>query len=129
MRKWIAILALMTSQAPVGIAVAQSPETVSVELSNFKFVPSQLVFVRGHVYRLHLINAAGGGHDFTAPEFFAASMIAPADRSKVVGGKIKLSGKETVDITLTPEKAGTYPLTCSHFMHSGFGMKGGITVQ
>lgn len=129
MRKWIAVLTLTISPAPVAVAMAQAPDTVSVELSNFNFTPSQLTFQRGHIYRLHLVNEAGGGHDFTAPEFFAASAIAPADEGKVVRGKVKLGGKETVDIIITPEKAGNYPLTCSHFLHSSMGMKGAITVQ
>lgn len=129
MRKWIGILALIASQAPVAVAMAQAPQTVSIELSSFKFTPSQLTFQHGHAYHLHLVNAASGGHDFTAPEFFAASTIAPADRGKVAGGKIRLSGRQTVDIVITPDKVGSYPLTCSHFLHSTMGMKGAITVQ
>ena len=131
MRMTPAVLAvLLAVQIPVASTVAQTspPEAVSVELSNFKFSPSELTLQHGHAYRLHLVNSASGGHDFTAPEFFAASTIAPEDQGKVAGGKVKLDGKQTVDITLTPEKSGTYPLTCSHFMHSGMGMKGQITV-
>lgn len=122
---------LLTLQVPFGMASAQAaaPELVSVELSNFKFSPTDLTLQHGRSYRLHLVNDAGGAHDFTAPEFFAASAIAPADRGAVVDGKVKLAGHQTVDVTLTPEKAGSYELHCSHFMHSGFGMKGQITVQ
>ena len=46
---------------------------------------------------------------------FSASTIAPEDKSG--GGR------------LTPNRAGTYPLTCSHFLHTTFGMKGTIVVQ
>jgi uncharacterized cupredoxin-like copper-binding protein len=132
MRKSVAVLAvLLASQWPVAALNAQggAAETVSVELSSFKFTPSALRLQHGHAYRLHLVNASSGGHDFSAPAFFAASAIAPEDRGKVAGGKVKLSGGQAVDIMLTPQKAGTYPLTCTHFMHSGFGMKGQITVQ
>jgi uncharacterized cupredoxin-like copper-binding protein len=132
MRKPLSILAfILASQIPAAALVAQAggPETIPVQLSSFKFAPSELTLQRGHSYRLHLVNASGGGHDFSAPAFFAASTIAPADRGKVAGGKVRLSGKQAVDITLTPERAGSYPLTCTHFMHSGFGMKGRITVQ
>ncbi|MGZ3172271.1 MAG: cupredoxin domain-containing protein [Croceibacterium sp.] len=129
-RSFAAVAILLASQMPLAGLTAQgaAPETVSVELSNFKFTPSALALQSGHLYRLHLVNAAGGGHDFSAPEFFAASAIAPEDQAKVVGGKVKLEGKQSVDVTLTPQKAGTYPLTCTHFMHSGMGMKGQITI-
>jgi uncharacterized cupredoxin-like copper-binding protein len=112
-----------------GEAQRGSPQMIDVELSSFAFSPSALTFQHGRTYRLHLVNTSGGGHDFTAPEFFAASQIAPADRARVTGGKVKLAGKQSVDITLTPEKAGSYELRCSHFLHAGMGMKGAITVE
>jgi plastocyanin len=102
---------------------------VTVELSSFAFSPGTLTFQHGRSYRLHLVNTSGGGHDFTAPEFFAASEVVPADRAKVTAGKIRLTGKESVDVTLTPLKAGAYALRCSHFLHAGMGMKGQITVE
>ena len=40
-----------------------------------------------------------------------------------------LDGGQSADITLVPERPGTYPLRCTHFMHSAFGMRGSITVQ
>ena len=110
-------------------AQKEPPQVVSVELSSFRFTPHSLIFEHGRTYRLHLANTSGGGHDFTAPEFFASSVIAPDDRSEVVGGKVRLSGKQSLDVVLTPEKPGTYELHCSHFLHSGMGMKGEITVQ
>jgi len=42
---------------------------------------------------------------------------------------VKLAGHQSVDITLTPAKSGTFALHCSHFMHSGMGMSGQIVVQ
>jgi plastocyanin len=131
MRKSLVLSAcLLATHFPAGSAFAQdAPEVISVELSNFKFSPDQLTLQHGHAYRLHLVNEAGGAHDFMAAEFFAASKVAAADSGSVVDGKIKLAGHQTVDVTLTPEKAGTYELHCSHFMHSGMGMKGQIIVQ
>lgn len=132
MRKsFAALAALLASQAPLWTAAAQgpAPEVVSVQLSNFKFSPSELMLHRGRTYRLHLINAAGGGHDFSAPGLFAASIIAAGDRRLIGGGKVKLAGRQTVDIVLTPQTAGVYKVTCTHFLHSGMGMNGHITVQ
>jgi uncharacterized cupredoxin-like copper-binding protein len=132
MHKPIAALAvLLTASVPMGSLVAQGaqPQLVSVELSSFKFAPAEIPLRRGQAYRLHLVNTSGGGHDFAAAEFFAASNIAAADRGLVVDGKVKLAGKQSVDVVLTPEKAGTYALRCTHFLHSGMGMNGRITVQ
>ena len=125
----VLVTALSLSIAQEGAAQGAGPQVVDVNLSSFAFSPSMLTFQHGRSYRLHLVNTSGGGHDFTAPEFFAASAIVAADRTKIVGGKVKLAGKQSVDITLTPEKTGTYELHCSHFLHAGMGMKGAITVE
>jgi uncharacterized cupredoxin-like copper-binding protein len=125
----VALAALSLTAHSAVNAQGAEPQVVSIELSSFKFTPDSLTFQHGRAYRLHLVNASGGGHDFTAPEFFASSVIAPANRSEVVGGKVRLAGKQSVDVVLTPEKPGTYELHCSHFLHSGMGMKGQITVQ
>jgi len=132
MRKPITAVAIMlASYAAVEGLAAQSaqPQVVSVELSSFRFAPAEIRLRHGQAYRLHLVNASGRGHDFTAAEFFAASAIAPSDRGVVVAGKVRLAGRQGADIVLTPEKAGIYPLRCSRFLHSAMGMNGRITVE
>jgi plastocyanin len=132
MRKPIVLFAILAaSQAPLAGLIAQTarPESVTVELSSFKFSPAALRLQHGRAYRLHLVNTSGSGHDFAAPEFFAASAIAPEDRALVAGGKVKLAARHSADVTLTPEKAGTYALRCTHFLHSTMGMSGTITVE
>jgi len=98
-----------------------------VVLKSFSFTPSTLALRAGVPVRL-TIRDAKGGHNFAAPAFFAAARIAPEDRGKVHNGKIELDGGEAVTIRLVPA-AGSYKLTCTHFMHSSFGMKGRIVVQ
>lgn len=122
------LLLWLSTQHAVDAQVA-GPQLVSVELSNFEFSPNTLTFEHGRTYRLHLTNTSSGGHDFTAPEFFAGSTIDKGDRKFVVDGKIRLSAGQSVDITLTPREPGTYKLHCSHFMHGAFGMHGTITVR
>ncbi|CAM3240270.1 EfeO-type cupredoxin-like domain-containing protein [Sphingomonas antarctica] len=119
---------------PLTIALVAAPvsaqDSITVELSNFHFTPSALTLHHGQAYTLHIVNTASGGHDFVAPEFFAASQIAPADRAKVAGGKVDVGGGEAVDIHFTaPAHAATYKLKCSHFLHASFGMTGSITVD
>ena len=110
---------------------ASTPATASpypiqrVDLSNFRFMPRQVELVADRPVTLVLTNRAHGGHDFTAPEFFAASRVIAG---AAPGGKIAMPGGTTRSITLVP-RAGTYRLHCSHFLHSSFGMTGTIVVR
>lgn len=103
-------------------------ETVEVTLSNFAFAPSPLRLAAGRPYLLKLSNRASGGHDFAAPEFFAASRIHTQDAASVAEGEIDLAGGESASIRLVPT-AGEYKLVCTHFGHSALGMTGKIIVQ
>jgi len=124
----LAIFALL-SVAAAGAQAQPAPQTVNVSLTSYAFTPSTITLKAGTTYRLHLSDDAGKGHDFSAPEFFAASAVAPEDQAKIKDGAVDLEGGEAADITVTPQKPGTYPLTCTHFMHSMMGMSGQIVVQ
>jgi len=96
-------------------------------LKSFSFTPQTLRLRAGVPVRLTLRDVKGG-HNFAAPAFFAAARIAPGDAGKVVKGKVELRGGESAVIRLIPA-AGVYKLSCTHFLHSGFGMKGTIVVS
>jgi plastocyanin len=116
--------------ATIAPARAQAPQpvAVTVTLENFKFQPNPVQLRAGQPAVLHLVNTAGGGHSFTAPEFFAAAKIAPASQPLVRDGKVEVPKHSAVDIALTPV-AGDFPLKCSHTLHAAFGMKGMIVVR
>lgn len=116
-----------------GPAVAQQADwnaatPVEIGLSSFRFTPDVVNLRRNVVYRLRLTNSASGGHNLVAREFFAAATIAPDDRAKVAGGRIELAAGASADIRLKLSSAGSYPMHCSHFGHSAFGMTGRINV-
>jgi uncharacterized cupredoxin-like copper-binding protein len=118
---------------PAGAAAAQPPDwahaqRVEVRLSNFSFTPSTIHLRAGRPVVLHLVNTASGGHDFTAPAFFAAAQVRPQDRAAVDEGEIELRGHQSADVALVP-KAGSYSLKCSHTFHKAFGMSGRIVVD
>lgn len=117
-----ALLALLLI-APAALS-AQQP-AVEVQLSNFKFTPSTINLHAGQRVTLHLVNSAHGGHNFAAPEFFAAAsdVSGPVDH-----GSVDVPGGQSVDVTLTPAH-GTYRLRCTHTMHTAFGMSGSIVVD
>lgn len=124
-----AVAALILAASP---ASAQGPDysrsaAVEIVLKSFSFTPDTLHLRAGVPVRL-TIRDEKGGHNFAAPAFFKGARIAPEDAGKVHGGKIELEGGEAVTIRLIPA-AGSYKLTCTHFLHTSFGMKGTIVVD
>lgn len=103
-------------------------QRIAIALSDFKFTPKTLSLRHGQAYRLHLTNTGSGGHNFSAPAFFRAATIAPEDTAAIVKGGVDLKKGESREIRLIPT-AGRYKLKCTHFLHSGFGMKGQIVVE
>jgi uncharacterized cupredoxin-like copper-binding protein len=108
---------------------ASTVQVVEIDMTNFAFTPMTLMLTAGGAYRLHFVNKASGGHDFTAKAFFGDAMIDPEDKAAVQDGAVRLAGGQTADVRLVAPKPGTYEVHCSHFMHAGFGMKGQIVVQ
>ena len=117
------ILAVLIA-APAA-AFAEQPRTVEVQLSNFDFTPSAIHLAAGQPVTLHLVNTAHGGHNFAAPEFFAAAANVSGP---VTHGAVEVGSNAAVDVTLTPA-AGHYRLRCTHTMHTAFGMSGEIVVE
>lgn len=125
-----ALLAGCLSSLLVAEAQSQSEVTrVDVTLSNFRFAPGAIEVVHGRKYALHLINATGGGHDFSAKKFFAAAAMTSDQKRLVEGGEVELKGHEEKTVVLIAPEAGTYEFHCGHFMHSALGMTGRIHVQ
>ena len=114
---------------PIGEASAQTVMPLSITLSNYSFTPNVLDLQAGVTYRMHFINGGSKDHNFSAPEFFAASQIAPDDQAKIGKGLVALDSGQSVDITITPDHPGTFPVECTHFMHKTMGMHGSITVR
>lgn len=121
-------LATQASAQPVA-ATTQATTTVDVTLADFSFKPSALSFEKGRHYRLHLDNRGSGGHNFAAPQFLAAVSIDAADQPLIKKGKIEVPKGGSVTIGFTPVTPGSYKIKCTHFLHSGFGMKGTATIN
>lgn len=124
----LAALAASAEAQPTAVG-SVATQSVTVELSSFRFTPATITLHHGQPWRLHLVNRSHGQHNFAAPEFFNASTLAPEDRGKVVGGRISLADEQAVDVVVTPNAPGAYPLRCTHFMHTAFGMTGRIVVD
>lgn len=99
---------------------------MTIRLSNFSFAPDQLNLRVGVPIRLHFVNVSSGGHSFSAPAFFGASIFPSSPPPK--DGTVEVSSGSSADITLIPNLPGTYPFKCTHLLHSLFGMTGTIVV-
>lgn len=102
-------------------------QPMNVELVDNRFVPDHLTFRHGVAYRLHLENHGKEMHEFTAPEFFAASVVRDPGALANDGKEVVVQPGATADIYLEPLKAGTYSLICAD--HDWDGMVGQIMVQ
>lgn len=124
------MLMLAAALAAMPVASAVPAERIDVILSSFAFEPSVITLHHGKRYLLHIRNDARGGHNFQAKAFFADAVLAREERARVAGGKLELDGGEAADLALTaPATPATYPLKCTHFLHSAFGMTGKIVVD
>jgi plastocyanin len=124
MLRTVSLAALVALAAPV----AAQPITAAVDMTNFKFAPAQVELKANLPTVLQIRNESSGGHSFSAPAFFAAAHVDPASAKLIQDGKIEVPAHATVRVALTPA-AGQYPLKCSHFLHSSFGMNGTIIVR
>ena len=124
------IIALSLALLP-GAAQPQewgTAQRVDVHLSSFRFAPAELRLRAGQPVVLHLVNDAGGGHNFSAPEFFAAATVRPQDGAAARSGTVEVGGRASRDVALIP-RAGRYRLRCTHSFHTALGMSGEIVVQ
>ncbi|MBC7986040.1 MAG: cupredoxin domain-containing protein [Sphingomonadaceae bacterium] len=119
------LLPLILSASATATAQGGRAQTVEVQLSSFDFTPDTIQLHAGQPTVLHLVNNGNGGHNFSAPDFFAAATDVSGP---VREGTIEVPGHQTVDVRLTPA-SGTYRLRCTHTLHTTFGMSGEIVVH
>src|SRR6185503_20561167 len=58
---------------PAAAAAQPAARTVEIRLSSFDFTPNEIRLRAGEPVILHLVNSGRGGHNFSAPQFFAAA--------------------------------------------------------
>lgn len=105
-----------------------APERIAIELTDFAFAPAALRLRKDRPYLLHFVNKGSGGHNYSAPAFFAAARIDPADAAFVRKGTVEVARGQSRAVRLVPA-AGSYKVKCTHFMHPALGMRGSIVVD
>jgi len=115
--------------ASTGIAAqgdTPATEDVTVVLSEYRFSPERLALRQGVSYRLLLDNRGKEIHEFTAPEFFAAVVLATPDL--VPGGReVVLPPGERKVLHFVARRAGRFPFFCAD--HDWAGMTGEIAIE
>ncbi len=114
------------SQAARGFA-QDAPQVVTEETVEYRFLPAELVFRPGVLYRLHLENTGREMHEFTAPDFFKAVDVKNPEVLGAGGTEVLLQPGDRKDVLFVPRAAGTYRLTCAD--HDWAGMVGDIVVR
>ena len=121
---------IILAAAMLGAAPAWSqPIPIEVRLSNFKYEPRTIELKSGQDYVVTLANDSGGGHNFTATEFFAAATIVAAERAVINKGTVEVPGHQRRTIRLRAPAPGAYKVKCTHTLHGTFGMRGEILVR
>ena len=123
----VLLLIPLVLSAPAAVA-QNSPRTVEVELSSFDYTPNVIRLRAGEPVVLRLVNDSGGGHNFAAPQFFAAASVAPGQNVPIRRGAIEVPSHSSVSVRLTPAR-GRYRLRCTHTFHTMLGMTGRIVVE
>ena len=111
----------LTINAP---ATAQ-PAAQTIQLYSFGYTPKVIRLAAGRPVTINFVNTAGGGHNFSAPNFFANARIVSGSAPN---GVIELGKRQSRSITLIP-RAGSYKVRCTHTLHKQFGMTGHILVN
>jgi uncharacterized cupredoxin-like copper-binding protein len=119
------VLLALACLFPATALAQDAPTRVEVRLTSFDFTPAVIRLAADRPIVLHLVNGGDGGHNFAAPEFFAAArdVSGPVER-----GRVEVTGNRSVEIRLTPAR-GRYRLRCTHTLHTAFGMTGEIVVE
>jgi uncharacterized cupredoxin-like copper-binding protein len=120
------LMVLATAQAQPAIDWSSS-EPISVVMVDDNFVPERLTLQHGTAYALYLENRGTDLHEFTAPEFFADTVLRDPDLLANGGAEVVLQPGQGVVIYLMPVAAGTFRLTCAD--HDWDGMVGEIAVE
>lgn len=117
--------------APEVVAQADwgNPDTVTVELRDYEFVPDELSFHRDRATRLVLVNPTAKDHTFVSQAFFQGiavkQLVGP---EQTVEGpwveKVVVPAGQTKELWFVPARFGAFKFECTVAGHATLGMTG-----
>lgn len=123
--KPVHFLAAAAIAMAIPASASQPQAVVPIILYSYGYVPNPIVLTAGQPVTMTFTNRSSKGHEFKAPQFFAASKIL---KGAAPEGAIELKGGASASVTLVPAR-GTYRVHCGHFLHTQFGMTTAIYVR
>ena len=88
---------------------------VPMTASDFKFQPNNIATRTGETITFRIQNTSGTTHNFTLKEPDGTTIR-----------NVDIPPGQSVDVTVTFSKAGTYPFDCNKTGHATLGMKGQV---
>ena len=131
MRPVIFCLAALAFLLPPS-AIAQTPLTIRVEMSEFAFRPATIRLTAGRPVRLVLVNRGEIAHQFEAGYFRAlpAVIVSDALHAEVTGFDfVRLNPGGTARLDFVPRSKGRYVFACTIEGHREAGMQGVLDVR
>lgn len=125
----IAVLAL----PPLAVAHGQpavdwtKAQQLDVLMVDDRFVPDHLTFRYGVPYRMVLKNSGKDLHEFTAPAFFADTVLRDPSVLAQNQKEVVVQPGAEISVYLMPVNPGTFELICAN--HDWDGMVGQIVVD
>ena len=104
---------------------AAQPATQAVQLYSFGYTPKLIRLAADRPVTINFVNTSGGGHNFSAPSFFATARIVSGSAPN---GVVEVGARQSRSVTLIP-RAGSYKVRCTHTFHRQLGMRGRIVVD
>jgi uncharacterized cupredoxin-like copper-binding protein len=110
-------------------------KTVTIELDDNNYEPSDLTLKRGAPYNLVLKNIGKAAHDIVSGSLFDKDVAALRMINTVVGrvtaeniSSVFIRPKQAAEVWIVPLKTGTYSFFCSIPGHREAGMEGRIHI-
>lgn len=108
-------------------------ETVTIELGEMYFKPSDLTFEAGKPYKLEMVNAGEKKHEFAAEDFsrgvaFRKAEDADGEIKVPFFREIEVFAGASVEVLFVAVMPGSYDMFCEIEGHREAGMEGTITV-
>ena len=109
------LLVFACSHLQKPVAVEDRQNAIEMTASDFKFEPNNIVTKAGNTITFRIQNTSGTTHNFTL-----------TDPEGDITQNVDIPSKQSIEVTATFSKPGTYQFHCNKIGHSELGMKGQV---
>lgn len=121
------VVGICTGERAANVLAQDAALPVTQQLVEYRFLPADLRFKAGALYRLQLENSGRETHEFTAPDFLKSVDLKNPEILVQAGNEVLLQPGERKELLFTPQGPGRFKLICAD--HDWAGMVGEIVVE